>query len=99
MVACSKSNNLNLNANKRKAINFGNSSSIIPFDYIVDNNIIGEVNSRNDLGAVVESSFEFKNQLELTVSKSFNVPVFIMRSTQEFSNTDSIIYLYKTLVL
>lgn len=99
IVTWSKTNKLNLNINKCKIISFCKSSNVIDFNYTVATQVLEKVDTISDLGVVFEKKLDFGIHLDAVVSRAMNTLGFVMRSTREFTNIDTIIYLYKTLVL
>lgn len=99
IVQWSVINNLKLNIEKCKVISFGKKNSTIDFNYSINNSTLERVTLISDLGVMFDSQFNFKKQVEHVTSSAYHALGFIMRSTREFTKVDSIIYLYKTLVL
>ena len=65
----------------------------------MDSHILEEVNSIKDLRIVFESKFEFKLNLETITVQAFRLLGFVSRATKEFRDVESIISIYRSLVL
>ena len=57
------------------------------------------VNNFKDLGVLFVSNFDFKLHLETIVAKAYSLLGFIIRPTKEFRRVDSIIAIYRSLIL
>lgn len=94
-------NDLPLNLLKCKLISFHRSKikDLIMFDYEIQSQKIDRVKSINDLGVMFDVNLDFKEHIENITSKAYKSLGFITRSTKEFKNVDTYVYLYKTIVL
>ena len=92
-------NKLKLNCNKCKVLSFCRSHSKLEFNYALGAHVLEEVGSIRDFGIIFESNFEFKLHLEAVTSQAYSLLGFIIRSTKKFKNVDSIIAIYRSLVL
>lgn len=92
-------NQLKLNLQKCKVLSFGRGRvNSFTFQYRLFNEDLELVTKMKDLGILFQSNFEFKEHLDIVVSRSLKLLGFIKRSTKEFKNTDTIMYLYKTII-
>lgn len=91
-------NKLSLNIKKCKTMSISNLNSEINFDYTLANTILERVDSIRDLGVIVDKKLTFNNHIDEIVNSTLKTLGFIIRSTKEFKNIDSIITLYNSLI-
>ena len=92
-------NKLQINELKCHKITFGRISDFYNFSYMINNTIIQPVDMIRDLGIILDSNRSFDHHLRSVITISFKTLGFIKRTTCHFSSTDTIIHLFKTLVL
>lgn len=92
-------NGLTINSNKCNIISFNVNRQSFDFNYIIGNQNIERVNCVKDLGILLDSTLSFDKHIEYIVSKVSRIVGFITRFSKDFYNTDTILKLYKTLVL
>lgn len=91
-------NKLLLNANKCNVLSFSLKSSPIIFDYNLDNVIIQRPLTFRDLGVTFDNKLSFINHIDTIVSEAFKNLGFIVRTSREFTNTDTLKILYQSFV-
>ena len=92
----SEENELHLSINKCHVISFYKIKSAFSFDYYINTLILDGLNIVKDLGLFFDSSLSFTHHIDHVISKSPSLIGFIKRTTVDFNNAGSIIYLYKT---
>lgn len=92
-------NKLPLNAKKCKYIVFSKNSSTHNHHYYMDNECLERVNKMRDLGVIVDEGWTFDEHINNVVAKASKTLGFIKRTTEEFNNLNTIVYLFKSLVL
>ena len=60
---------------------------------------LNECGKIRDLGIILDRKWTFEEHIRVVVAKAFKTLGFIKRTTAQFSNIETIIYLYKSLVL
>lgn len=88
----------NLNPDKCKSIRFYKKSSVNPFSYSINNNLLENVYYIKDLGIIIDSNLKFNYHIDAVVSKSSKMLGFLSRSTKDFTNTRSLNILFSSLV-
>lgn len=92
-------NDLPFNIKKCSFISFTRSSSFVAFEYNLDGTALQRVNLIKDLGVLHDAALKFDDHLDMVNSKAHNTLGFIIRNTKDFRNKETLLYLYKTLVL
>lgn len=95
----SHENRLQLNISKCTSISFYRGSNPLKFVYCIGAHQLASVSSVKDLGVLFDSSFKFTSHLQAVTSKAFATLGFLMRSTKDFTNVQTIRYLYQSIVL
>lgn len=95
----SNANGLVCNPNKCKVMSYSRRKSNLVFEYELDGTVISRTTSIRDLGVTFTNRLDFSLHLNEISSKASKLLGFIYRSTREFSNPKSLIYLYKSLVV
>ena len=95
---------LSLNSTKCKVLSISRSAkNKKTFLYKINDNDLEEVEEIKNLGVIFniainfDNKFNFDKHISVTTSKALKTLGFIKRSTKEFTSTDSIICLYKSL--
>jgi hypothetical protein len=91
-------NKLQLSLNKCKKITFSKKRYLSKFDYSLNNNKIEEVDNIKDLGITYDSKLNFDIHIRNIIKKAYKLYGFVMRSTTEFKDPLTYIYLFKSLV-
>lgn len=99
LLEWSISNILRLNLSKCFIISFSRSRSPLLFDYYVGDTALQRTSLVRDLGVWFDSGLSFDGHIDYVCSKACSLIGFIKRSTAQFSDIDSIIYLYSSLVV
>ena len=94
-----KDNGLNLNHKKCQKITFVRATNFLPTQYFIFGYPIPEVDSIKDLGVILDKKWSFEEHINYVVAKASKSLGFIKKLTKEFELVDSIIYLFKALVL
>lgn len=68
------------------------------YDYSFDYAKLDCVEYLKDHGVLYEINFEFDRHNDATVLKALKILGFILRSSQNFNKTDTLFYLYESLV-
>ena len=92
-------NGLDINRGKCKVLSFGRAQSTFQYQYLINGQPVERVFSFSDLGVIHETSFSFSTHINPVSSKCLRLLGFIKRSTSDFCNPDTIIHLYKALIL
>ena len=95
-VEWSLANGLPLNTDKCAVISFARSPAKVVFNYTIQRSLLSKVSSVIGLGVLFNDNFSFKSHIEVALNKEISI---IKRSTLDFKQTSSIIYLYKSIVL
>ena len=95
----SDENGLTFNIKKCHAISYYKGSAHFSFDYYISNLQLTRVDSIKDLGVVFDSAVTFTTHIYYIISKASRSLGFIKRTTSDFTDISSIIYLYKTIIL
>ena len=66
--------------------------------YKIGNDVVPRVNSKRDLGVIIDSKLSFAEHVSLTTRKAYQMLGFIFRCGKFFKNSDSIATLYNSLV-
>ena len=95
--------------NIKKNINFNNylqfliSYDLFLFttfqDYTLNGTAIKQVEKIRDLGIILDSKWTFQDHIDMVISKSFRTLGLIKRITSHFTSLNTIVYLFKTLVI
>ena len=73
--------------------------SPIAFQYQIANNNLESVNSISDLGVYFDKSFTFSEHIQHTFSTAYSALGFLIRSSKDFNDINTIITLYRSNVL
>ena len=93
-------NRLVLNCEKCKVLSFGRSEkNKLTYKYTLDGIELESVERMKDLGVIFDRKFTFDEHISKVTNKALSTLGFIKRSTKEFTDTQSVISLYKSLVL
>ena len=95
--ACS--NGLNLNIKKFNSISFTYTSQPSYYDYKINNTSLSRVYEIKDLGVILDSNLTLENHINYIVSKASKTVGFIYKFSSDFRNCQTLLTLYKTLVL
>lgn len=91
-------NNLQINFTKCKVMTYSRKKNILNFDYLINLYSINRPEFIQDLGVTFDKHLNFKQHVITVTNRASKVLGFIMRSSKEFSKTETNICLYKTLV-
>ena len=94
-----RNNRLFLNLSKCQKITFARSDRTLPTCYYIDRKPIQEVNCIRDLGVLLDNNWSFHSHMQHVLSKSSRTLGFIKRLTAKFTSLDTVVYLFKALVL
>lgn len=92
-------NGLNLNASKCFSMSFHKTNPVFDYNYTIGNEHVQRVTEFRDLGVIYDPKLKFDKHIENIVSKASKMLGFIKRSTKDFRDVNTIISLYKSLVL
>lgn len=70
----------------------------VNFNYNLGNSALERVSSTRDLGVVVDNKLTFNKHIDEVVKASLKTLGFIIRSTKDFVNLESLITLYNSLI-
>lgn len=90
--------NMELNYNKCKVITFHRKKNPIVNNYRIDNVQLVRVSHVNDLGIKLDFMLRLNLHIEDILTKCFRLCGFIKRQTRDFTNINSIILLYNSLI-
>ena len=99
LVNWSKQNGLSLNTKKCNIISYSRRKNLSEFVYNIDGVNLDRTREVKDLGVFFDSTPSFAGHIQYVISKSLKTLGFIKCVTSEFTDVNSILYLYKTLVL
>ena len=91
-------NNLPLNAEKSCVLSFTKCSQPILGHYSLSTTLLERKTVFKDLGIFFDTKLNFTHHYTAIIEKSFKMLGFVIRSSRNFRNIDTIILLYKTLV-
>ena len=91
-------NNMTLNVQKCKYIQFSKSTNPIPNNYHLNNIVLDNVNVIRDLGVLFDRRLTFSHHIEYCRNKALKVLGFIKRNSKDFSNINTIKLMYTSLV-
>jgi hypothetical protein len=94
---CSQ-NHLQLSLNKCKLITFTKKIKINEFNYSLGGKSLTRVSNIKDLGITLDSKLHFDIHIQNIIRKAFKMYGFVMRSSCEFKNPDTLKYLFKSLI-
>ena len=92
-------NGLNLNIKKCNSISFNYNRQPSCYDYKLNNTNITRVDEIKDLGIILDTNLNYENHINYIVSKASKTVGFIYRFSTDFRNCQTLLTLYKTLVL
>lgn len=92
-------NKMELNINKCKTVTFSKKKSPILFNYNIDGMDLARVNTIDDLGVIFTSDFSFNQHIDTKIKKAYKMCGFIRRHCTDFTDINSILILYRSLVL
>lgn len=96
----SEENDLTLNTTKTNSVTITNKTvHNIKYNYSLNNTVINTKPSQNDLGVTIDTILKYNLHIESIINKAFKSLGFVIRTTKPFRDIESIIKLYKTLVL
>lgn len=99
MAKWCETNKMKLNVNKCKIQSFSKNNTKVLFNYVCNGTQLERVTSVKDLGVIFDSSLSFIPHLDSIVSSSLKILGFIKRNTEDFRDINTIVTLYKSLVL
>ncbi len=91
-------NDMSLNFNKCAVMSITHSRNKIAFPYMLCRKAVGRVQSKSDLGVIIDEKLSFNEHIDSISRKSFQMLGFIFRCGRFFSNKSSILALYNALV-
>lgn len=98
VVNWSVENGMQINNSKTFTISFSRKTSIIYFNYLLNNVIINRKDYIRDLGVLLDSKLYFHYHVDFIRSQSLKMIGLIRSITYSFSTPDSLLVLYYTLV-
>lgn len=93
-----KHNNITLNSNKCKYIKFSRKSNTISSSYKINNIVLPEVDSVDDLGVILDSKLTFVPHIDSITKRALRTLGFILRNSKDFRNIQTKKLLYNSLV-
>ena len=93
-----KDNNLDLNIKKCLVFSLFRTSSCIQHNYCIDSIKLTRVTVIKDLGIILDHKLNFNDHLDLVVSKSMAMLGFLKRNSTEFTDINTLICLFNSLV-
>lgn len=93
-----EANNLLLNIKKCHSFSFFRSLTCIDFKYNINETELTRLQIVKDLGIILDSKLSFDEHLDYVISKSLSMLGFLKRNTSDFTNIDSLLCLYTSLV-
>lgn len=93
-----KANLMYLNIEKCFVITFTNKYQQIVNDYSIDEQVLKRKYVAKDLGITFDSKLSFREHYQEIVTKANQLLGFILRSTKDFKDVHSTLYLYNTLI-
>ena len=99
LVSWASSNGLSSNLKKCNVMSFSRLNNKFMYNYVLRGVSIDRADSVSDLGIIFSPTLSFAEHAQVTISKSFKLLGFISRVTSDFRSPDSILYLYKSLIL
>lgn len=91
-------NKLHLSLRKCNTISFTKNKNLVPFTYNLCGEPLKKVSFIRDLGILLDNQLHLDLHVENVVNKSFKMFGFVMRSSTNFKNVSTYLYLYKTIV-
>lgn len=91
-------NKMSLNCSKCFVISFGSIKRKLFYNYTLDNYRLERQSVIRDLGVYFDENLSFHNHYDYIISKCNQLLGFISRSTKEFKNQTTFIYLYNSLI-
>lgn len=91
-------NKLFLNVDKCHSITFCRKKQPIIFDYQLNDRILKRVTEVRDLGIILDSGLLFSSHINHITSKAYKMLGFIFRQTVDFTDPDTLLVLYNSLV-
>lgn len=93
-------NRLYLNIDKCQTIIFSKKNVLPPYltNVYINGSVVASVDSIKDLGVILDSKLLFEKHIEGIVQRAFRSLGFILRMSQGFQNSQSLILLYQSLV-
>ena len=91
-------NGLKLNIGKCNVMSFTNKINTILYDYCINNNMLLRVDSFKDLGITFDPKLSFNLHVDIVVSEACKAYGFILRSTKDFQDTETLKLLYYSFV-
>lgn len=99
MEIWSERNGLTISHSKSNIISFFHGSDPFIFDYEICNKTLVRCSEIRDLGIILDSALSFQPHLQHVTTRASRLVGFISRTTTDFRNPESLISLYKALVL
>jgi len=94
---CSR-NKLEINVSKCRVVSFTKRKKPVHFNYILNNCIIQKTDNFTDLGVIFDCKLRFNLHIESKIKAASKMLGFIIRSSRDMNNTDSIMLLYTSYV-
>ena len=88
-----------INERKCHKITFNRSSNELETEYNIGELVIRQVNAVRDLGVILDAKWTFDKHLDSIIAKSYKTLGFIKRLTFGFSSVETIVYLFRALVM
>ena len=99
LLSWCQNNNMEFNTGKCKTITFSKRKRPVLFNYNINGVVLTRVNHIDDLGVTFASDFNFSQHIDMKIKKAHRLCGFIHRLCADFNDINSILILYKSLVL
>ncbi|XP_060801905.1 uncharacterized protein LOC132902101 [Amyelois transitella] len=99
LVAWCADNKMSLGIGKCSVITFTRKKKPITFEYSIGGETLARKSEVKDLGVVFDSNLSFNGHYAMITKKCNKLLGFILRVSRDFKRTDSLIHLFRALVL
>lgn len=98
LVKWCNSNHMFLNSSKCFVISFTNKRNKIINNYFLNNSVLNRSVVAKDLGIIFDEKLSFRSHYQYITSKANQLLGFVLRSSKDFKNPHSVLYLFFSLV-
>ncbi|XP_015189814.1 PREDICTED: uncharacterized protein LOC107073634, partial [Polistes dominula] len=92
-------NSLTLNVDKCHIVSFSRLLNPMQFNYLLKSVVLSRLDQCKDLGVIIDCKLCFQGHFDYITTRAYKMLGFIGRATVDFKDLNTLIYLYKSLVL